>query len=287
MKNITKLLLIFFLWITYLPVSPAQTAVNFCISEEEYKLFDEINSYRKAMGKLPLGLSRNLSFVASKHIEDILMRKTDSSDCPVFGWSYGNEGEDCCTSTNKENVFCSRRKPLFLTDYLDIAYEMVFEDDHQANAINALRFWKSIKQSKDMLLGEGIYSEFQWIAVGIAIQDKYVSLWLGEVPDLATKTKVCGSSDSVEFTIPEELSEKKFLSRPNNRFHIVLASAATKEEIYQKLIGLKESKLQNLRIINTKDRCRVITGDFEDRKEASSELKHYRKFIKDAWVIQY
>ena len=287
MKDIKRLAISLFLLLGSTYTSYAQIEPTFCISKNEYQLFKDINIYRKAMGKTPLSLSKSLSFVASKHIEDILVHKSDSNECSDFSWSYGNEGDDCCVSEKETNLLCSRKKPLFLTNYPDIAYEMLFYDDHQADPTNALRFWKSIKQSKDMLLCEGKYSEYQWLAVGIAIQDKYVSLWLGEVPDLDSRSRICGTKDTIEFNIPTELADKIFLSRPDNHYHIVLASAVTMEEIQKKLVKLRNTDMVDLRIISAKDRCRVITGDFKERTEAASELKQYRKFVKDAWIIQY
>ncbi len=271
----------------YLQNSFAQNTSSFCISQDELTLFQEINKYREVMGKTPLGLSNSLSYVAMKHLEDILQHKPDTGICSPYSWSYGNEMDSCCIATTKKSLLCSRSKPLFLSDYPDIAYEMIYYDDHKADPQNALRFWKSVKLSKDMLLGEGKYADFEWVSIGIAIKNEYVSVWLGIVPDIIDKTPLCNTDEMITFVLPKGMEGKNFLSKPDNKFHIVMASAANMEEIKVKFEKLKKTDLKQLRIVKAKDRCRIIVGSYTDKKEASRQLKKYKKYVKDAWILQY
>ena len=285
-RKIIQGTLILFLTL-YLLNSFAQNSSQFCVSQDELSLFQEINKYREMMGKTPLGLSNSLSYVAMKHLEDILQHKPDTGICSPFSWSYGNEMDSCCIATTKKSLLCSRNKPLFLSDYPDVAYEMIYYDDHKADPINALRFWKSVKLSKDMLLGEGNYADFEWVSIGIAIQKEYVSVWLGIVPDIISETPLCNTDEVVKFVLPKALEGKKFLSKPDNKFHIVMASAPNMEEIKVKFERLKKTDLKQLRIVKAKDRCRVIVGSYLDRKEANRQLKKYKKCVKDAWILKY
>ena len=279
-------ILILFL-VLYIKNSFAQNSSSFCVSQDELSLFQEINKYREMMGKTPLGLSNSLSYVAMKHLEDILQHKPDTGICTPYSWSYGNELDSCCIATTQESLLCSRNKPLFLSEYPDIAYEMIYYDDHKADPLNALRFWKSVKLSKDMLLGEGKYADFEWVSIGIAIQKEYVSVWLGIVPDIISETPLCNTDEVIKFVLPKELEGKKFLSKPDNKFHIVMASAANMEEIKVKFERLKKTDIKQLRIVKAKDRCRIIVGSYSDRKEANQQLKKYKKYVKDAWILQY
>lgn len=264
-----------------------QADTSFCISPAESNLFESINAYRKIMGKYPLGLSKNLSIVARAHLTDILEHHPDTGICSPYSWSFGNQGDTCCIARGKNSLDCSRSKPLYLTTYPDVGYELLYYDDHAADPESALRFWKTEKISKDMLLGEGRYSELQWVAIGIAVDKNYISLWLGEAPDSETETPVCHSGKKIPFVLPEKMKGKVFLSRADHKFHIVLASSDSNEGIKKKFMELHKSNLNNLRIISADKRFRIITGSFADRKAANKALKKYRKYVKDAWIIQY
>ncbi len=285
--SMRKLVLISGFVMLFAAVLSGQSESSFCISQDEANLFESINAYRKIMGKYPLGLSKNLSVVARAHLTDIISHHPDTGQCSPYSWSYGNSGDSCCIASGKSSLDCSRNKPLYLTSYPDWGYELLYYDDHRAEPETALRFWKTEKISKDMLLGEGRYRDLHWVAIGLAIDENYISLWLGEAPDSDTLTPVCQSGKQIPFVLPEGMKDNLFLSKADHKFHIVLASDESKKGIEEKLKKLHALHLHGLRIIATKKRFRVIVGSYANRKLANKALKEFRKHVKDAWIIQY
>ncbi|MBN1339089.1 MAG: hypothetical protein JXA03_07190, partial [Bacteroidales bacterium] len=164
-----------------------------CVSDEEVRLFNLINDYRKVL-KLPaIHLSNSLCQVAKKHLNDLLVNHPDTQMCNFHSWSDNGPWKPCCYEKKGVSRNCMTGKPSELTSYPGIAYEVVFWDNQGATASTAFEQWKTIPASKDMIISMKKWEGVEWNAMGVAIGENYAILWLGLEPDVIKETRICSS----------------------------------------------------------------------------------------------
>lgn len=101
------------------------------------------------------------------------------------------------------------------------------------------------------------------------------------------------SSDSNDNKITENDSETKDAAvsiedvKPNNRYHIVVASLNVSDDTDKMLKSLKDNGYSDAFVIESKNRIRVILKSYSNSEDAMAALKEVRKnaSFKDAWVL--
>ncbi len=110
-RNTSKILmLIFLLFALAGNTQPLQKQVNsipvnFRTSQDEMRLYNMINDYRKKYDLPPIPLSASLCYVASAHVRDLFFHHPDQDPCNFHSWSDKGPWKAFCypRDENKKN----------------------------------------------------------------------------------------------------------------------------------------------------------------------------------------
>jgi len=147
------------------------------ISSEEYKLYTQINSYRKK-NKLPaIPLSKALCHVAMVHSKDLELNLKKLT----HGWSTCKYKD-----TQSKTYPCMWEKPSQLTTYKGTGYECAHggEGKYVATAATSLKGWQNSKHHNNVILNKSIWKNSKWNAIGVGIYGGYSTIWFGEEEDI-------------------------------------------------------------------------------------------------------
>ena len=146
---------------------------DFCITQEEYRLFQLINEYRKGHGLDIIPFSTSLSYVAKVHVRDLYINKPDTSYCNLNSWSGQGTWTACCHSSLTPQPECILGKPGELTGYEGEGHELCYWENVAAHPDTVFGFWKTVEQANDILLNMARWESYRWQAVGIGIYEGY------------------------------------------------------------------------------------------------------------------
>ena len=129
----------------------AQKAIpdDFCITDDEYRLYELINAHRLINGLKEIPLSASLSFVARTHVIDLYTNHPDTSICNLNSWSDKGDWIPCCHNKYVPAEQCIRNKPKELTKYTGEGYELTYAEVFNTNADTVFRFWKKIDKPQN------------------------------------------------------------------------------------------------------------------------------------------
>lgn len=183
------------------------------------QLYELLNEYRTRNGLPAISLSTSLTHVAQTHAGDLAEHYTGGS-CNLHSWSEGGAWSSCCYTPDHAQAQCMWDKPVELTDYPGMGFEIAFggSGGYIATAANALSAWKSSSGHNAVILSQGTWSSFPWKAVGVGIHQGYAVAWFGQVvdpsgspsdpavPPQAPKEKSNAVFDTVEKNFPQFFS---------------------------------------------------------------------------------
>jgi hypothetical protein len=162
-----------------------------CLSEEEMKLYNLINDYRKAK-KLPkIPLSKSLSYVAQAHCRDLMQNRPDKGNCNAHSWSDKGKWTSCCYTPDHKKSECMWNKPKELTPYPGIGFEIAYQSSADAKAADALEGWKKSPGHNAVIINSGTWKNQKWKAIGIGIYGGYATVWFGTETDPEGEADKC------------------------------------------------------------------------------------------------
>jgi uncharacterized protein YkwD len=145
-----------------------------CLTEEESRLYELINTYR-AQHDLPnIPVSPSLTLVARLHAEDLLAQGR-----LTHGW------QDCPYDARDSKTYpCMWQAPKRLgTEYPHFGYENAYWDGAEATAERAFKGWKASRGGhREVILNQGPWDK-DWKALGLSIQGPFAVLWVGHEVD--------------------------------------------------------------------------------------------------------
>ena len=259
---------------------------DFCISLEEKKLFERINTLLGEYDKKPVKLSASLSYVAKLHVADLINNHPDTSVCNLSSWSDQGDWTPCCHNQYVPQQDCMWDKPKELTTYPYRGYELVgfYEDEFTVDSVIGL--WSQSKQVLDMLLAQGNFSEKKWICMGVGINEHYVSLWFGQRPDKVKIPLVCvedlekAMTGSTTAVITGETIEEAIT------YYIVFGSFAIEKDAKEAVKRYKKSGYGNAGTIKNGDMTRVYLNKFNNLKEAMYTKQQLPYTYREAWIYK-
>jgi len=261
---------------------------EFCITQEEYKLYSLINEYRKAF-KLPeIPLSKSLSFVASQHVTDLLQNNADTGNCNYHSWSGKGKWIPCCYDIHNPDPDCINGKPAELTKYSGTAHEIIFWESIGATAQTAFDLWKETQVSKVVILNLDKWEEDEWNALGVAIKSEYASVWFGKEPDVEKETKICGTRTIIENKKNEiQNASEPLIKRKTGRYYMIVKSLNNMKDAREELKKLQSKGYMKAKIISNGKNHRVSVNDFKDKDVAQKEKSKIASQFRDAWIMAY
>lgn len=260
---------------------------DFCISAEEYQLYQLINDYRKAFALPEIKLSKSLSYVAIAHVRDLAANFNTDTTCNMHSWSDKGRWKPICfpsEQTKKNNVHLKAKE---IIGYPKAAYEITYWSNVENMPRQILSFWRENKASADLLINQEKWEDRAWKAIGIGIEDGYAVVWLGEAIDFEVSTPVCGTSTQVLNDASPEYKAKNppKASTTDKTFYITIGSYNSREDGVNAVKSYKEMGYPKAILVEMENKFRVAIDYFSDKKEADQALKKYAQKFKGAWVL--
>jgi hypothetical protein len=281
--------LISILFLSQVSFAQKEIPPEFCISSEEFKLYNLVNEYRKSQ-KLPvIQLSKSLSYVAKVHIKDLIMNKPDTANCSFHSWSDKGAWKACCFRKENKDKYCVLTKPKELTNYPGIAHEIIFWESREASAEKAIKQWKETAVARFMLTNFKEWEKCSWNAMGVGVEAGFAVLWLGEEPDVEKETKVCGEETVIiaEQRPAPSANEEIVVSSNTGRYYLIYGSMNSLKEAKTMVAKYNKEGFTKVKIIAKDNKYRISLSDYPSKEMAAQGKKELPAKYKDAWIMPF
>ena len=288
MKFYFSLILIFILSSAKLfAQAEAKIPQDFCISQQEYRLFTIINNYRTRLALNTIPLSRSLSFVAKTHAKDLAANFSSSDDCNMHSWSDKGNWKPICFPEEQNRKNDVKDKAKELTNYPGKAWEITYWENSEADLDFVLDFWNSISYTANMISNTEEWSKKEWKSIGIGIDDGYVLVWLGMQADIEVSTIICETGEKIQNTsIPHELTVLNTKASPSKHtYYVIIGSFKNKNDAGSAVKSYHQMGYPNAVIVESQGRIRVAIDRFNTQAAADESLKKYKNKFQGAWVF--
>lgn len=260
---------------------------DFCISEGEYKLYNLINDYRKAMNLDPVPLSRSLSYVAKQHALDLVANRPDTNTCNFHSWSDKGNWTACCFEKEIKDRSCMINKPGEITKYPGVAYEIVYWENKEATADRAFDQWQETTAARSLITNFKEWEGYTWNALGVGIYQGFAIAWFGELPDVETKTLLCGSNKVILNTPVERKQESQIVSSKSNRFYLIYGSFKTMDDARVQLKKFVSEGFKKAKIVAKDNKFRISLSDYSSMQQANVAKRELPAKFKGAWILPF
>lgn len=160
------------------------------LSEEEYKLYQLIMSYRQSKGLPKIPLSKSLTYVAQLHCKDLVLNKPDlGQGCNAHSWSDKGRWSSCCYTPDHAKANCMWDKPRELTNYEGDGFEIAVGSsaeefkNFEVTPEFAIESWKKSKNHNNVIVNLDVWKDVKWNAIGIGIYKGFATVWFGKITD--------------------------------------------------------------------------------------------------------
>lgn len=286
--------------------SQQDSTSEFCISQEELKLYNLVNDFRQSVSLPPIPISKSLSKVAKLHIADLIHNKPDTSTCSFHSWSNKGNWQDCCFTKESKDKLCMQNKPTELTNYPGKGYEVVYWESREASAQKAMDQWKETCAAISIIQNTKEWQNINWKAIGVGIDGGFAVIWLGEESDPETTVKVCGGQLEISQPVakvenevkpvnptqisvenPANSNDNLTVSEGTGRFYLIFGNYKTIQEA--KSVALKYIKdgFPQAKVISKDNKFRISLADFSSKESAATGKKELPEKFKEAWIMPF
>lgn len=157
-------------------------------SPDTRSLVQVVNDYRVAEGLPAIRVSRSLTIIAQKHVDDLERNAPANGVCILHSWSNKGPWTPCCYTEDNAQAGCMWNKPREITNdvYDSNGYEIAMGlRGGRATTQGALEAWRGSPAHLAVVLNQGPWANLKWRSVGAAISDHYAVVWFGEEEDPA------------------------------------------------------------------------------------------------------
>ena len=308
-RNTSKILmLIFLLFALAGNTQPLQKQVNsipvnFRTSQDEMRLYNMINDYRKKYDLPPIPLSASLCYVASAHVRDLFFHHPDQDPCNFHSWSDKGPWKAFCypRDENKKNSVWDIPKEI--TPYKGKGYEIVYWENSEADIDSVFNFWRSVDYFNSFLMNTGKWLGNKWEAIGIGIYENYACAWFGQVPDQlgppllvwenpppaktgvdsGLKTETLKPAPAVVYppiTSPADTLKKQY------KYYIIIRSNVPVADTARLMKLYRDKGYKSVRFFPGEGKGRISVFETADRAEAQARLKEIKIQARDAWMMK-
>lgn len=260
---------------------------NFCISKEEQKLFNLFNDYRKALSLSQIQISASLCYVAKQHINDLIQNHPDTNICNFHSWSNKGKWQACCYEKEINNKKCMQEKPLELTTYPGLAYEIVYWENGDATANSAFDQWRSITASRALLTNFKEWESYNWKAVGVCIKEGFAIAWFGEESDPVMETTICGTNNVIKNETPEDPDEALTVSTEKGRHYLIFGNYSKIEDAKNKVKEFRSGPFKSSKVVIKDNKYRISLADYATEELAKTAKKELPAKYKEAWILAF
>jgi len=278
----------FTLFISEICFAQQDTLNEFCISPEEYKLFNLVNEYRNSLNLPGIPISKSLSRVAKQHIADLNQNKPDTSTCSFHSWSNKGNWQPCCFTKESKDKLCMQTKPGELTSYPGKGFEVVYWESREASAEEAIEQWKETLAARSVLNNLNEWENYNWGALGVGIEGGFAIIWLGQETDPDKETKICGGESIVSQPIVQpQKTGTQIVSQSTDRFYLIIGNYGTMNKASDIADKYAKEGFTNAKVITKDGKFRISLNDYPSKELASKGKKELPAKYKEAWIMPY
>jgi uncharacterized protein YkwD len=146
------------------------------LNRKETKLAQQINQYRQQNGLPAIRLSKALSTVANRHVQDLVQTQGAGG---LHAWS--DAPYDSANPATYPSMWEAPQR--LKTGYPGNGYEIAYWTSGALRPAAALNGWKGSPSHNTVILNQGIWQNLKWKAMGIGMQQGYAVVWFGEQRD--------------------------------------------------------------------------------------------------------
>jgi hypothetical protein len=254
-----------------------------CISKEEGRLAEMINNLRK-QNRLPeIALSTSLTVVAKLHVNDLQSNRPDTSICSTASWSNKGNWTPCCFTALAPNFECIWGKPKELTSYNFRGYEIVHYEEGIIQVDSMFALWLKTPAVLDMILGRNTHNDKRWAAIGLAVGENYVSVWLGQRADAAGRPKPCENGQNINLQISDN---QIVIDTKPSKYYLIFASFSNRADANEAVRRFKNTGFPNANVLTRDGRFRVSINTFNDLKTAMEVREKLLADYPDIWILK-
>ena len=264
---------------------------DFCISQQEYKLYSLVNTYRAKLALEAIPLSKSLSYVAKIHAADLSKNYSSDDDCNMHSWSDKGTWKAFCFPADQNRRNDIKDKAKKIANYPGKAWELTYWENADADVGFVLEFWNSIPYTSSMIVNTGKWADKEWKSMGVGIQDGYVLLWLGEKVDLEVSTQICETGEKISnYSIPNELvvplseiSDTQI--NKNNMFYIIIGSFNQVSDAKSAVTSYHQMGYPKAVLVENQGRTRIAIDSYKTKEDAEKGLEKYKSKFQGAWIL--
>lgn len=277
----------FFILVSISIQAQSKIPKDFCISEDEFRLYKLINAVRSEHGLPLIKLSKSLSFVAKEHVLDLNLNHPDSSICNLHSWSDKGNWTACCYQPYVYDQKCMWNKPDELTNYRANGYELAYWDESVIIPDSIIGVLEDVPQALQMILGLGQWSDKKWYALGVGIMNNYVAVWFGARTDHEPIPQICGKNN-LRLKISRKSKLRDLVIRKKtDRFFLIYGSYDRIAEAESKAQEYISEGFDNAKVVISGNKIRIALSHHANLDEAKKAKSNLPEKYKDAWIIKY
>lgn len=285
------LILVFLLLASFFYPILAQDTIpdDFCLSDEEVKLYNMVNEYRTAIALPAIPLSKNLCWVARRHAIDLDVNKPDTNTCNFHSWSDKGPWSACCYEKEIKDKSCMTGKPGEITEYKDPAYETVYWENKSANASRAFNQWRETSAARSLMTNFKAWESYEWNALGVSVYKGFAILWFGEVTDQAGSLRACSNNKLIEPPVVQSQQKEpsRIVDKKTDRYYVIVGSYSSLEEAKGQLTNFLEAGFKKAKVVVKDNKYRISLADYATMDQATKAKNELPTKYKDAWVLAF
>ena len=290
-----EVILYCFIMIAAMPVLTDKTYAqqdslnDFCISSEEYRLYNLVNEYRNSLNIPVIPLSKSLSQVARQHITDLIINKPDTGSCSFHSWSDKGKWQACCFARASRDKLCMQTKPGELTTYPGKGYEVVYWESREATAAKAIEQWKETSAARSVLTNVLEWEDYDWKALGVGIEGGFAIIWLGEETDPEKEIRTCEGESITNQPLVQTKKKTgpQIITAGTNRFYLIYGNYGSIKEAKEMATKYFNEGFSKASVITKDGKFRISLNDYPSKELAQQGKKELPAKYQDAWIMPY
>ncbi len=187
MRHLRVLLLSFIITSPFILSAQVLQLPEISLNKAERELVLLINRYREQKGLPAIPVSKNLTYVARLHVQDLSQNHPFSKRCNLHSWSDKGPWTPCCYTEDHAEAECMWIKPQELSNYPGLGYEIAYWTNEPLSpagyARKALAGWQRSVPHNVVMVNLGRWKSKAWKAMGVGVFDGYAVVWFGEEED--------------------------------------------------------------------------------------------------------
>jgi hypothetical protein len=180
-----------------------------------------------------------------------------------------------------------QEKPLELTRYPGLAYEIIYWENGYASANSAFDQWRNITVSRALLTNLKEWESYSWNAIGVSIKKGFAIAWFGEDFDPILELKICGTNTTIKIDPPNDPDEALSVTAEKGRYYIIIGSKNEIEDAKEMVKELRKGPYKNAKVIIKDNKFRISIADYASEELAQTAKKEIPGKYKDAWILPF